>query len=168
MTTRSDSLPLLLAPSGGFPWRRLAFSFVLTLLAVALFAYAFAVGYVRLHEDRVLPGVEVSSTHAGTDLHILGYLFDPAHRALHAHMMVARPERLLLVTLAGLGQRPLGVEVRPGLEGGVTGVDALQARQHQRFAGEAAVADGRGGLPGGEEVRGVCGCGVCVHGLRTL
>jgi len=60
MTTRSDSLPLLLAPSGGFPWRRVAFSFVLTLLAVALFAYAFAVGYVRLHEDRVLPGVEVA------------------------------------------------------------------------------------------------------------
>lgn len=59
MATRSDSLPLTLAQSGGFPWRRLAFSFLLTLLAVLLFAAAFAFGYARLHEDRVLPGVEI-------------------------------------------------------------------------------------------------------------
>ncbi len=68
MTTRTDSWPLVLAPSRGFPWRRLAFSFLLTLIAVALFAYAFAVGYVRLHEDRVLPGVEVAGVSlAGLD-----------------------------------------------------------------------------------------------------
>jgi vancomycin resistance protein YoaR len=59
LATRSDSLPLTLAQSGGFPWRRLAFSFLLTLLAVLLFAAAFAFGYARLHEDRVLPGVEI-------------------------------------------------------------------------------------------------------------
>jgi vancomycin resistance protein YoaR len=59
LATRSDSLPLTLAPPGGFPWGRLALSFLLTLLAVLVFAAAFAFGYARLHEDRVLPGVEI-------------------------------------------------------------------------------------------------------------
>jgi len=59
MTARTDSLPLLGLP-GGFAWRRLFFSFGLTLLAVVLFAFAFALGYVGLHADRALPGVEVA------------------------------------------------------------------------------------------------------------
>lgn len=59
LATRSDSLPLTLAPPEEFPWRRLALSFLLTLLAVLVFAAAFAFGYARLHEDRVLPGVEI-------------------------------------------------------------------------------------------------------------
>ena len=59
LATRSDSFPLTLAPPRGFAWARLAFAFLLTLLAVLVFAAAFAIGYARLHDGRVLPGVEV-------------------------------------------------------------------------------------------------------------
>src|SRR5688500_13280662 len=59
MTTRSDPFPYALAGSSGFPWRRLVFSFVLTLAAISLFAAAFALGYARLHDARALPGVDV-------------------------------------------------------------------------------------------------------------
>lgn len=39
--------------------RRMAFTFGVTLLAIALFGSAFAVGYARVNEGRVLPGVDV-------------------------------------------------------------------------------------------------------------
>lgn len=39
--------------------RRMGFTFGVTLLAIALFGSAFAVGYARVNEDRVLPGVDV-------------------------------------------------------------------------------------------------------------
>jgi vancomycin resistance protein YoaR len=68
MTTRTDPFPLVVVPAGGFPWRRLAFSFLLTLSAVGLFAFAFSMGYVRLHQERVLPGVDVAGVSlAGLD-----------------------------------------------------------------------------------------------------
>lgn len=60
MTTRTDPLPLIVVPAGGFDWRRLFTAFLLTLLAVALFASAFALGYLRVNEQRVLPGVFVA------------------------------------------------------------------------------------------------------------
>jgi vancomycin resistance protein YoaR len=41
------------------PMRRMAFSFGVTLLAIVLFGSAFAVGYARVNEGRVLPGVDV-------------------------------------------------------------------------------------------------------------
>ncbi|CAN5744046.1 hypothetical protein BH24CHL6_BH24CHL6_06170 [soil metagenome] len=50
----------MLLPSGGLAWRRLLYSFVLTLAALALFVSAFVLGYARMHQDRVLPGVEVA------------------------------------------------------------------------------------------------------------
>ncbi|MEA2677379.1 MAG: hypothetical protein QOJ81_1520 [Chloroflexota bacterium] len=40
--------------------RRMAFTFGVTLLAVMLFGAAFAVGYARVNEGRVLPGVDVA------------------------------------------------------------------------------------------------------------
>src|SRR5688572_9783420 len=58
MTTRTDRFPLALAGSS-FPWGRLAFAFLLTLAAIVLFAVAFAFGYARLHDGRVVPGAEV-------------------------------------------------------------------------------------------------------------
>lgn len=68
MTTRTNPLPLVVLPSSGFAWHRLVFAFVLTLAAVCLFALAFAYGYVRMHEDRVLPGVQVAGVSlAGLD-----------------------------------------------------------------------------------------------------
>jgi vancomycin resistance protein YoaR len=59
MTTRTEPLSLPLAKTGGFPWGRLLFSFLLTLTAIAFFAAAFAVGYTRFHDGKVVPGVEV-------------------------------------------------------------------------------------------------------------
>jgi vancomycin resistance protein YoaR len=59
MTTRTEPLPLSRADTRGFPWGRLLFSFLLTLAAFALFVAAFAVGYTRLHEGKVVSGVEV-------------------------------------------------------------------------------------------------------------
>jgi vancomycin resistance protein YoaR len=60
LTTRTTPLPLLVLPSGGFAWRRLFYSFLLTFAALAIFVSAFVLGYARMHEDRVLPGVEVA------------------------------------------------------------------------------------------------------------
>src|SRR6187455_1161495 len=61
MTTRSDpySIPYSksTATSGG--WRRGAFTFVLTLVAIVVFAASFAVGYGRVNQGKVLPGVDV-------------------------------------------------------------------------------------------------------------
>lgn len=41
-------------------WRRAGFAFLLTLLAIVVFGASFAVGYARMHDGRVLPGVAVS------------------------------------------------------------------------------------------------------------
>lgn len=59
MTTRTEQLPAFLAPARDLPWRQWAASFGLTLLAVAIFGVAFAVGYAGLHAGKVLPGVAV-------------------------------------------------------------------------------------------------------------
>ncbi len=60
MTSRSEP-----GRTGRIPWRALAWqravsALVLTLLALIAFATAFAVGYARIHEGRVLPGVDVA------------------------------------------------------------------------------------------------------------
>jgi vancomycin resistance protein YoaR len=60
MASRSEELPLAYARAPeGFPWRRLAYSFLVTLVAIALFGASFAVGYARMNEGRVVPGVDV-------------------------------------------------------------------------------------------------------------
>ena len=41
-------------------WRRGAFAFVLTLVAILVFMASFAVGYARVNEGKVLPGVDVA------------------------------------------------------------------------------------------------------------
>jgi vancomycin resistance protein YoaR len=52
----------------GVPWRRAGFTFLLTLLAIAIFGASFAVGYARVHEGRILPGVDVGGVSlAGLD-----------------------------------------------------------------------------------------------------
>ncbi|HWH23536.1 MAG TPA: peptidoglycan binding domain-containing protein, partial [Candidatus Limnocylindria bacterium] len=66
MTTRTDTIPVAVAPTGGgFRWRRLFFSFLLTILAIAVFVAAFMIGFVRMHEARALPGVEVAGIAIG-------------------------------------------------------------------------------------------------------
>jgi vancomycin resistance protein YoaR len=61
MASLSEELPIAYArPTNGFPWRRLAFTFLVTLTAIALFGASFAVGYARMNEGRVIPGVDVA------------------------------------------------------------------------------------------------------------
>src|SRR4051794_25279878 len=66
---RSDSLFLPVSASApNFPWRRAGFTFFLTLLALSVFGASFAVGYARVHEGRILPGVDVAGVSlAGLD-----------------------------------------------------------------------------------------------------
>src|SRR5215213_4200143 len=62
MTTRSDpyAVPYIKPRSSSIAWRRGAFTFALTLVALLVFSASFAVGYARVHEGRVLPGVDVN------------------------------------------------------------------------------------------------------------
>ena len=58
---RTQSLPVGIAPTPLISpqLRRMGFTFGVTLLAIVLFGSAFAVGYARVNEGRVLPGVDV-------------------------------------------------------------------------------------------------------------
>jgi vancomycin resistance protein YoaR len=70
VTTRSDPyvIPYAGPASSGYPWRRASFAFVLTLVAIVVFGASFAIGYARVHQGRVLPGVEVAGVSlAGLD-----------------------------------------------------------------------------------------------------
>jgi vancomycin resistance protein YoaR len=50
------------------PWRRGALTFLVTFIAICVFGASFAAGYARMHDGRVLPGVEVAGTSlAGLD-----------------------------------------------------------------------------------------------------
>jgi vancomycin resistance protein YoaR len=58
---RTQSLPVGVSPTPliSQTMRRMSFTFGVTLLAIGLFGSAFAVGYARVNEGRVLPGVDV-------------------------------------------------------------------------------------------------------------
>ena len=60
MTSRTESFPSEYVAAPRFAWGRLAFTFALTLSAIILFSAAFAIGYARMNEGRVLPGVDVA------------------------------------------------------------------------------------------------------------
>ncbi len=61
MTSRSDPFPVAYSSTApGVSWRRAGFTFALTIVAIAVFAASFAVGYARIHDGRFLPGVEVA------------------------------------------------------------------------------------------------------------
>lgn len=64
MTSRVDQVPFATSDTPRFAWRRLAFWFALTLLSIVVFGASFALGYSRMHERTLLPGVQV----AGVDL----------------------------------------------------------------------------------------------------
>ncbi len=94
MTSQTETLgtPYVAAPR--YPWRRPVFAFALTLTAIVLFMAAFAVGYGRMNDGRVLPGVDV----AGIDLAGL------SRGAAAAKLRAALPSLSngeLTVTLAG-------------------------------------------------------------------
>ncbi|MGI8928438.1 MAG: VanW family protein [Candidatus Limnocylindrales bacterium] len=60
MTSRTDPFPTTYAAVPRFAWNRLAFWFTLTLAGIIVFSAAFAVGYARMNDGRVLPGVDVA------------------------------------------------------------------------------------------------------------
>ena len=62
MTTRSDpyAAPYAQSRSRGGSWRRGTFTFLLTIVAILVFMTSFAVGYARVNEGKVLPGVDVA------------------------------------------------------------------------------------------------------------
>ena len=59
MTSRTDSFPSPYVAAPRLAWGRVTFTFVLTLIALIVFGAAFAIGYARMNEGRVLPGVTV-------------------------------------------------------------------------------------------------------------
>ena len=59
MTSRTDSFPSPYVAAPRLAWGRVAFTFVLTLIALIVFGAAFAIGYARMNDGRVLPGVSV-------------------------------------------------------------------------------------------------------------
>lgn len=70
MTTRSDpyAVPYVKSTAPGHSWRRGTFTFILTLVAIIVFMASFAVGYARVNQGRVLPGVDVAGVSvAGLD-----------------------------------------------------------------------------------------------------
>lgn len=60
MTSRTDPFPSSYVAAPRFAWNRLGFTFALTLSAIIVFSAAFAVGYGRMNDGRVLPGVDVA------------------------------------------------------------------------------------------------------------
>ena len=62
MTSRSDTFPVAYSSTSAprMPWRRGALTFLVTFVAIAVFGASFAAGYARMHDGRVLPGVEVA------------------------------------------------------------------------------------------------------------
>ena len=64
MTSRTDPFPSPYAAAPRLAWGRVTFTFLLTLIALIVFGAAFAIGYARMNDGRVLPGVSV----AGIDI----------------------------------------------------------------------------------------------------
>ena len=62
MTTRSDeyTLPYAKSNARNASWRRGTFTFLLTFVAILVFMASFAIGYARVNEGKVLPGVDVA------------------------------------------------------------------------------------------------------------
>src|SRR5690349_12587315 len=62
MTSRSDpyAIPYAKSSTRSSGLRRGAFTFLLTLLAIIVFMASFAVGYARVNEGKILPGVSVA------------------------------------------------------------------------------------------------------------
>ena len=62
MTTRSDPYAIRHVKSSApdHSWRRGTFTFILTLVAIVVFMASFAVGYARVNQGKVLPGVDVA------------------------------------------------------------------------------------------------------------
>lgn len=61
----------------------------------------------------LVPGIELSSTHDGLDLHILGYYIDPGYEALHRRLEGFRQDRLDRALSMVRRLHDMGVELDP-------------------------------------------------------
>ncbi len=97
---------------------------------------------------RVLPGIELSTRHEGSEIHVLGYLVDPESpplRAYEAEAIARRQERMrrMVERLQALGVRVAYEDVirAAGVDAATVGrphlARALLAGGHTRYYGEA-------------------------------
>ena len=63
----------------------------------------------------LVPGIELSCAHGGRSMHLLGYLFDPAHPALAAELARIRDDRVLRAQAMVDRLRDLGVDITWGM-----------------------------------------------------
>lgn len=74
-------------------------------------AIADACGYARTRGLDVIPGIEITAVHAGADVHMLGYFFDPAEPQLAAFLAGQRTNRLQRVDAIGRRLAELGMPI---------------------------------------------------------
>src|SRR4026209_576475 len=65
MSTRTSELELPFAGTRNFPWRQFALAFLLTLLAVVLSTFCFAVALPTSNANRIVPGTAIAGVQVG-------------------------------------------------------------------------------------------------------
>src|SRR5690606_17471716 len=89
----------------------------------------------REHAEEVgigfIPGVEISSSWEGHDIHVLGYLFEPTHLALNQTLVTLREKRR---------ERALRIVNRLAEKGVELSYEKLSARTHGGSIGRAHIA----------------------------
>lgn len=70
------------------------------------------------HGIQAIAGIEITAVDQGRDLHVLGYLFDPAHEGLSAFLTTQRVARIARIEAISsrLAAHDVGIDVQPLLE----------------------------------------------------
>jgi vancomycin resistance protein YoaR len=129
MTTQAEVAEQPTLEFRAFDWRRAAAWFFVTLFALFLFGAAFAFGYARVHDGRMLPGVDVGGVSVGG-------------------LSRAQAEAKLRQSLPDLSQGELSVEISGGAAG-VTPVSYAELRRDYDMDAmlDQALGVGRAGHP---------------------
>lgn len=151
-------------------------------------AYLFGKELAKQREIELIPGVELSTVHAGRDIHILGYFFDPSNLALHLelqeqHKLRRERVRAILKKLSLLGIELSFDRVNSFSKGGALGrphiAQALMAEEYvasfneafEKYLGEEGSAfvekKGLSVEQGIQLIRRAGGIAVLAHPLRT-
>lgn len=74
----------------------------------------------RRHGIDTVTGIEITAVEAGRDLHVLGYLFDPAHEGLSALLVAQRLVRVARIEsiASRLANHGVPIDIEPLLEDG--------------------------------------------------
>ena len=87
--------------------------------------------YAQARGLEFIPGVEISSTLGGSDIHILGYMFDPTHLRLNRTLVELRVRRV---------ERAKEILGRLGKRGVSLSYERVAARAHGGSVGRAHIA----------------------------